>query len=348
MSALFRAIERKLRELLDDAPPEEVAATCAEFGAIHPTKYDTSGDAAYLGGGGAGAGRFGQGAPKGASKEAARLVLSAPGCNLAVIDQGEVAIVDLKTRKVFAPRTVISVKTRSSSTRTSARRNLVEKSPAPPPQASSIKDALTALRRHNERRVALEKAAGETSAILRGLERRKSKAAQEIERTKARAGEVAAEAVQANKPMPDLEKERSIIQRAQIEFDACAAAIPAAEEALCRANFALEDHHKALVEVALDLDAALSIDALDTMGRVLLRLEKPLAALAAASLVRSELIGTKFTFDRRRHHPPVGGTEIAAAVVGGIPSGLCDGLDLAAIKARATEIATEILSQLKS
>lgn len=350
MSALRGQIERKMRELLDDATPEEVAATCAEFGAIHPTKYDTSGDTAYFGGGGAGAGRFGQGAPKGAPKEAARLVSSAPGCNIAVIDQGEVAIIDLKARTVSAVRTVVSASMRSSPARTTSRQSPADKSivSAPPPQRFSIKDAQAAVHRHQTQRAEREKAVSDAAVTLQALENRKSQAAHDIEGAKAQAGEIAAKAIQENKPMPELEKQRRVIQRAQLEYDACVSAVPAAEEAVRRAKHALEEHDNALVPVTLDLDAALTADALGALGRVLHRLEKPLAMLASVSLVRSALIGTKFTFDRRRHSPPVGGAEIAATVLSGIPPGLCDTLDSAAITRRADEIASEILSNLKT
>lgn len=206
--------------------------------------------------------------------------------------------------------------------------------------------AVEALRAVRAERAKLETLLAAARSARRELQARREAAAADFESAKSTAGAKAAESVSAKKPIPELRREESVMRRAMLEMEACDAAMPEADAAVRRAEAAVRAIQPAETTAVLDLDAVLAKDAVASVAGAIGELAEPLARLAAVSLIRSELIGTRFDLDSQRHRP-LGAAELVSRLVASIPAPLSMRLDVKAIGARAAEMASAALKDIK-
>jgi len=218
----------------------------------------------------------------------------------------------------------------------------------PPPQAPSIDDALAAVRDAIATKARLESEALARRRAVLAIERRRREAEQSLARARKKFGDAAADAVVKGEEIPDLPRLRNAIMKSEAEIAGCGPALASAREQIKPAEATLAQHNRALADAALNLDAALAAAALPAVTDAMAALVEPLAALAAVSVVREQLLGARFPFDPRRHAQPVGARQIVAAFLDAIPPSLrSDGMAADAIEARASEIAAAHLSQIQ-
>jgi hypothetical protein len=218
----------------------------------------------------------------------------------------------------------------------------------PLPRPPSVADALAALR------VALAEKAqrqGDVDGRRRAvevIEQRRSNAEHDLVKERKRFGDAAADAVAQGKEIPGLPRVRLAIRKHEAEIANCHAALPLAIEQLERAQTKLAEHSPGFARAALDLDAALTSAALQAAVQAISMLADPLAELVAVSLIREELLGEHFAFDRRCH-APIGARQIAKGFVEVVPTVLrTEALTIESIEGRAGEIATAHLTTLEA
>lgn len=341
-------LEGVLSGLPVDATAADAAEAIAQHGAVRPLVESEAGDVAPVRGGGVFADPRGRGARKGDVKAARALFANTPEDVLISVRDGESEfVIDVKARKVRRPRSVITgaVRTPSRSRPQGASHERQSQRPPAPPSRSKAEATLRAARAQQSELEAELREAEKSLAALRARAARKRKEATRLQEDVGR-GFVGA--LKEGRDPPDYARERDAILRAQMEADACEALVPEAEEQVRQANRDRVTHIGKLAEAALDLDAALTREAIADAERAFKPLAEPLAALEAVSIVRAGLLGRSFAFDPRRHAAPIGGSELVSTILDGIPQALAPSLSRDAVRARAEKIAARLLASFQS
>lgn len=331
------------------APAELAAAGVHELGAAcfslrdDPEHGDVAFDAHV---GGIGVDRWGQGVTR--PRKAAREIEARPGCLIGFQLGDQRVVIDPSTREVRPERqrAIASQPGGPSKSRTNSLvRTVAEQAPLPQPPSPA--EAMAALSDVLAEQVRLEDAAVTARATVGALERRKAEAVRSNERALKAVAKAATEAVARGEPIPDAPRLRDAIVKGETEVAACDAARPAALEAAKAAEKALAEYDRSVAAVALDLDAALTAEALPAAQSAIGSLAEPLAQLAAVSIVRERLLGERFPVDPRRHKP-IGARQVVALFIESIPAPLRpDSLTIEAIEERAEAIAEALLNQVQ-
>lgn len=348
MTLTRSVLEGVLSALPVDATAADAAESLARHGAVRPLVESESGDVAPVRGGGVFADPRGRGARKGDVKAARALFASPPeDALISVRDGASEFVIDFKARKVRRPRSVITGAVRTPSHSRPAKpaaERRTQKLPAPPSRSK----AEAAMRAARARQADLEAELHEAEKSLAALRVRAARKRKEATRLQEEVGRGFVGALKEGRDPPDYAREREAILRAQMEADACEVLAPEAEEKVRQASRDCVTHAGRVAEAALDLDAALTREAIADAERAFKPLVEPLAALEAVSIVRAGLLGRSFAFDPRRHAAPIGGSELVSAILDGIPQTLAPSLSRDAVRVHAEKIAAKILASLQS